>query len=115
MVGKFRHIEQIVGDAAHDLAHLGVVIVAVSQTLQMGKGIPAHVGLDVDAHDMAGAAHIIAGRAVNQAQHQIQRRQFQHGLHREYHRRIGGGVGKVTHDFGKDDVAQRCERRTGKI
>ena len=72
MVAELGDVKQVVGDAAHDLAHLGVGVVGVAQLLQMGKGVPAHIGLDVGAHDVADARHIIVGGGVDEPQHQIQ-------------------------------------------
>ena len=37
VVGEFRYIKQVVGDAPHDLAHLGIGKVAVGQLLQVVK------------------------------------------------------------------------------
>ena len=69
VVGKLGHIEQVVGDAAHDGAHFGVVVIGVVQPQQVVKGIAAHIGFNVHAHDVADAGHIILGGTVNDAQH----------------------------------------------
>ena len=57
VVGELGHVEQVVGDAAHDGADLGVVVVGVVELEQVVEGVPAHIRLDVDAHDVADARH----------------------------------------------------------
>ena len=104
VVGKLGHIEQVVRDAAHDLADLGVVVVGVVELQQMVKGIAAHIGLDMHAHDMANAGHKVAGCTVNDAQHKVERRQLQHGFGRQGRRR--DRVCQGAHDFGQGNVAQ---------
>ena len=37
-MGKLRHVEQIAGDAGHDLAHLGFVVIGKGQLLQVIQG-----------------------------------------------------------------------------
>ena len=115
VMGKLGHIKQVVGDAAHDLAHLGVGIVGVTEALQMGKGIPAHVGFNVDAHDVAVGSHVIVGRTVDQPQHQIQGGQFQHDACRQGNGGVGGGVGQVAHDLGQHNVAQGRQCSTDQV
>ena len=104
MVGKLGHIEQVVRDAAHDLADLGVVVVGVVELQQMVKGIAAHIGLNMHAHDMANAGHKVAGCTVNDAQHKVERRQLQHGFGRQG--RCRDRVCQGAHDFGQGNVAQ---------
>ena len=115
VVGELSHVEQVVGDAAHDLADLGVVVVGVVQPQQMVEGVAAHVGLDVYAHDVADAGHEIAGGAVDDAQHEVERGQPQHGLHGQRRRLAGGRVGQRAHDLGQHDVAQGGQRRAEQI
>ena len=115
MVGKLGHIEQVVGDAAHDGAHLGVVVVGVVQTQQVVKGVAAHIRLDVHAHDVADAGHIVAGRAVDDAQHEVQRRQPQHDARRQGDANPHGGVGDGAHDLGQHDVAQSSQCGTEQV
>ena len=62
-------VHMVVGDAAHDGAHFGVVVIGVVQPQQVVKGIAAHIGFNVHAHDVADAGHIILGGTVNDAQH----------------------------------------------
>ena len=115
VVGKLGHIKQVVGDAAHDLPDLGVGIVCMAQALQVGKRIAAHVGLDIHAHDVPGAGHIIACRAVDDAKHKIEQRQPGYGTNRQHDRSVGRRVGQVAHDGRQDDIAQRCQRRAEKV
>ena len=72
VVGEFGHIKQVVGNAAHDLPNFGIGIIGVAQPLQVGKGIPPHIGLNVNAHDVAGAGHKILCGTINQPQNEIQ-------------------------------------------
>ena len=115
VVGELGHVEQVVGDAPHDLPDLCVVVVGVVQPQQVVKGVAAHVGLDMHAHDMPDTGHKVAGRAVDDAQHKIQRRQFQHGLHRQRGPLAGSSVGQRAHDLGQHDVAQRRQRRAEQV
>ena len=71
-MGKFGHIKQVVGNAAHDLPNFGIGIIGVAQPLQVGKGIPPHIGLNVNAHDVAAAGHKILCGTINQSQNEIQ-------------------------------------------
>ena len=57
VVGKLGHIEQVVGDAAHDGAYLGVVVVGVVQLEQVVKGIAAQ---DVYKRQACGRAFLYA-------------------------------------------------------
>ena len=113
MVGKLGHIEQVVGDAAHDLADLRVVVVGVVEPQQVVKGVAAHVGLDVYAHDVPDAGHKVACRAVDDAQHKVERSQPQHGVHGQ--RGGGDGVRQCAHDGGQGDVAERRQRGAEQI
>ena len=106
MVGKLGHIEQIVGDAAHDGANLGVIVVGVVEQQQMVKGIPAHVGLDVHAHDVADAGHEILGRTVDDAEHKVDARQLEHDTSGQGDAHAHGRVGDGAHDLGQEDVTQ---------
>ena len=115
VVGELGHIEQVVGDAAHDGAHLGVVVVGVVQTQQVVKGVAAHIRLDVHAHDVADAGHIVAGRAVDDAQHEVHRRQPQHDARRQGDAHPHGGVGDGAHDLGQHDVAQSRQCGTEQV
>ena len=115
VVGKFGHVKQVVGDASHDLADLGVGIVGVAQPLEMGKGVPPHVGLDVDAHDVAGAGHVVVGGAVNKPKNQVQYSQFEHDPGGQGNGGIGGGVGQIAHDLRQHNVAQGGQRRAEQI
>ena len=66
VVGELGHVEHVVGDAAHDGADLGVVVVGVVEPEQVVEGVPAHVRLDVDAHDVADARHEILRSTVDE-------------------------------------------------
>ena len=106
VVGELGHIKQIVGDAPHDGTHLGVVVVGVVQLQKMVKGIPAHIRFNMHAHDMTDAGHIVAGCAVDDAQHKVERRQLQHDARRQGDAHPHGGVGDGAHDLGQHDIAQ---------
>ena len=110
MVGKLGHIEQIVGDAAHDGADLGVIVIGVVEQQQVVEGIPAHVGLDVHAHDVADAGHEILGRAVDDAEHKVDARQLEHDAGGQGDAHAHGRVGDGAHDFGQEDVTQGGQR-----
>ena len=115
MVGELGHIEQVVGDAAHDGAYLGVVVVGVVQLEQVVKGIAAHIRLDVHAHDMTDAGHVIAGCTVDDAQHKIECCQPQHDARRQGDAHAHGGVGDGAHDLGQHDVTQGGQRCTEQV
>ena len=110
MVGELGHVKQVIGDAPHDGAHLGVVVVGVVQTQQVVKGVAAHIRLDVHTHDVADAGHIVAGRAVDDAQHKVERRQLQHDARRQGDAHSHGRVGDDAHDLGQHDIAQGRQR-----
>ena len=110
VVGKLGHIEQIVGDAAHDGADLGVVVIGVVEQQQVVEGIPAHVGLDVHAHDVADAGHEILGRAVDDAEHKVDARQLEHDAGGQGDAHAHGRVGDGAHDLGQEDVTQGGQR-----
>ena len=115
VVGELSHVKQIVGDAPHDGAHLGVVVVGVIQLQQMVKGIPAHIRFNMHAHDMTDAGHIIAGCAVDDAQHKVERRQLQHDACRQGDTHPHGRVGDDAHDLGQHDIAQGRQRCTEQV
>ena len=110
VVGELGHIEQVVGDAPHDGAHLGVVVVGVIQLQKMVKGIPAHIRFNMHAHDVADAGHIVAGCAVDDAQHKVERRQLQHDARRQGDAHPHGRVCDDAHDLGQHDIAQGRQR-----
>ena len=110
VVGELGHIEQVVGDAAHDGADLGVVVIGVVEQQQVVEGIAAHVGLDVDAHDVADAGHEILRRSINDAEHEVDARQLEHDAGRQGDAHPHGRVGDGAHDLGQDDVAQGGQR-----
>ena len=113
VVGELGHVKQVVGDAAHDLADFGIIIIGMVQPQQMVKGVATHVGLDMHTHDMPDAGHKVAGRAVDDAQYKVQCRHPQHGIHRQR----GGRdrVGQRAHDGRQGNIAQRCQRRAKQI
>ena len=80
-MGKLRHIEQVAGDAAHNLAHLRIIIIGKRQLLQMGKQVTAHVGLNPGTHHMPHIRDKIVGRAVNNAQQQVESPHLQDNGH----------------------------------
>ena len=115
MVGELGHVEQVIGDAAHDGADLSVVVVGVVELEQVVEGVPAHVRLDVDAHDVADARHEILRSTVDDAEHKVHCRQLEHDARREGNAHAHGGVGDGAHDLGQDDVAQGGHRRTEQV
>ena len=115
VMGKFCDIEQIVGDAPHDLPHLGVVVIGVVQPQQVVKSVAAHIGFDMNAHDMPGAGHEITGGAVNEPQHKIQQGQFQNSLYGQGRTLAGGGVGQHAHDLGQHDITQSGQGRAEQV
>ena len=82
---------------------------------QVVKGVAAHIRLDVHAHDVADAGHIVAGRAVDDAQHEVQRRQPQNDARRQGDAHPHGGVGDGAHDLGQHDVAQSSQCGTEQV
>ena len=113
VVGELGHIEQVVRDAPHDLSDLRVVVIGVVEPQQVVEGVAAHVGLDVYAHDVPDAGHEVAGRAVNDAQHKVERRHFQHSVDGQ-----GGGADGVrqgAHDGGQRNIAERRQRGAEQI
>ena len=64
--------KSIILEQYHDLPNFGIGIIGVAQPLQVGKGIPPHIGLNVNAHDVAGAGHKILCGTINQPQNEIQ-------------------------------------------
>ena len=115
VVSKLGHIEQIVGDAAHDGADLGVIVIGVVEQQQVVKGIPAHVGLDVHAHDVADAGHEILGRTVDDAEHKVDARQLEHDAGGQGDAHAHGRVGDGAHDLGQEDVTQCGQRGTEQV
>ena len=68
VVGELRHVEQVGGDAGHNLGHLGVVEVVKGQLLQVVEHSGAHICPYFGAHDVAHGGHEEVGRGVHQAQ-----------------------------------------------
>ena len=115
MVGEFRYIKQVVGDAPHDLAHLGIGKVAVGQLLQVVKGVSAHIRFNARAHHMARVGHKVVGCAVNEPKHQIKRANAEDIAHRQAGKVVYAHIGDGTHDERQNQLAHRGERRTEQI
>ena len=90
-------------------------IAALTGPLDMVKGIAAHIRLDVHAHDMTDAGHVIAGCTVDDAQHKIECCQPQHDARRQGDAHAHGGVGDGAHDLGQHDVTQGGQRCTEQV
>ena len=115
VMGKLRHIKQIVGDAPHDLPHLSVVIIGVGQLLQMPVGVPAHIRLYIHPHHMTGIGHIIVSRRVNQPQCQVQKPQSSHGAHRQHRQVLHGLVGDMPDNQRQHDLADGGQGRAEQV
>ena len=76
----------------------------------MVEGVPAHVRLDVDAHDVADARHEILRSTVDDAEHKVDARQLEHDASGQGDAHAHGRVGDGAHDLGQDDVAQGGQR-----
>ena len=88
VMGKFRHVEQVVRDPPHNLPHLRIVIIGVGKLLQMKISIPAHIRLDLRSHDMPHIGHIIAGNRIDDAQSQIKQSQARNRPHRKFRQAV---------------------------
>ena len=115
MVRKLRHIEQIVGNPAHNLADLGVAVIGVGKLLQVAIGVPAHIRLDPGAHDVSGSRHIIGGDTVHDTQQKVQ-------THHHANRAHGKGgdipdslICDKAHDHWQNQFAQGGQPRTGQV
>ena len=57
VVGQLRQLEQVRGQAAHQLAGAVFIVKVEAQVLHMGKQVPADIGLHQDAEGVAPVAH----------------------------------------------------------
>ena len=71
MMGKFRHVKQVIGNTPHNLSHFCIIIVGIGQLLQMEIGIPPHIRLDFRSHHMPHVRHIVAGRRIHYPKHKV--------------------------------------------
>ena len=115
VVGKLRHIKQVVGDPPHDLPHLCIVVIGIGQLLQMGIGIPSHIRLDGGAHDVPHIRHIIIGHAVDDPQHQIEQGHLPYHVHTQHRQILHTGIGDKPDDHGKHHLAERGKKGTEQI
>ena len=110
MMGELRHIEQVAGDAGHDLPHLGVAVIGEAHLLQMLKQGVAHVPLDVGAHHVAPGHHDVVGHGVDQAQQHINAAHLEHIGHGQGGGAAAGQAGDAAHDHGQHQIAQGGQR-----
>ena len=104
VVGQFRHLEQIGGQAAHQLAGAVAVVEVEAQLLHMAKQIPADIRLHPDAEGVAPIAH-------HEAQKGAQHKGQHHNTHDDEESAVlllgqplvHGGTG----DQGKGQIHQR--------
>ena len=73
----------------------------------MVKSVTAHVGLDVRAHDVADALHIVVGGGVDQTEQEINAAEDQNGLNGQRRQVFGSLVGYVADDQRQDDLTDR--------
>ena len=107
VVGELRYVEQVAGDAGHDLPHLGVAVIGKAHLLQMLKQGVAHVSLDIGAHHMAPGHHNVVGHGIDQAQKHVYAAHLQHIGHGQGGGAAAGKAGNAAHDHGQHQVAQR--------
>ena len=106
VVGKFGHIEQVAGDACHQLADLGVCKIAERQLLQMAEQRRAHIGFDFCAHHVADVRHEVGGGHIDQPQNEVQRRHTQHQTHTQAGHIIHADLRQIAHHHRQADLAQ---------
>ena len=115
MVRKLCNIEQIVGDAAHDLAHLGVGKITVRKLLQVIERVAPHIRFNARAHYMPGVGHKVVGRAVDEPQYKVQRAHAQDVAGGETGKIARAPVGDGAHDHWQHQLAHRGERGAEQI
>ena len=108
---KLGNIKQVAGDAAHDLADLGVVVIAEGKLLQMGEKIGAHIGFNARAHHVAFGLHVIVGRCVDDAQQHIQRAQAQNQACGQFTCHAQRAVGDAAHNQRQHQLAHGGQAR----
>ncbi len=115
VVGELRHVKQVAGHAAHQLADFGVVVIGEGQLLQVAEQVGAHVRLDAGAHDVPAGLHIIIRPRVHQPQRHIQQRRAQH----EGHGDAGGGgdslVCNGAYDQRENQLARGGQHRAHQV
>ncbi len=114
-MGKFRHIEQIIGNPAHNLPYLRIIIIGIGKLLQMGISIPSHIRLDLRPHDMPHIRHIVAGQGIYNAQPQVKQPQAAYRAHGKGGQPIKPLIGNIAHNKGQHQLAYRSQRRTKQI
>ena len=76
VMGEFRYVEKVIRDPSHYLSDLGIGIVSIRELEEMGKGIIPHIGLDINAHDVAVCRHPEAGCGIDDPQYYVEGRKF---------------------------------------
>ena len=110
VVCEFRDIEQVAGQAGHQLADFCVVVVSERKVLEMVKEIPAHIGFDASAHKVAARLHIISAKRIDDPEEQIQQPKLQHPWDGERVRRNHGAVRDLAYDQRENDFTDSRQR-----
>ena len=111
VVQKLGDVEKVVGDTAHQLANLGVVVERERELLQMVEDLLAHVVLDLRAHDVAIVADEKSAVAVNDQEHQKSRRDIRRVLQDHLPRLVDQGRRHIAHNQRNDQRHRRRQRR----
>ena len=109
-MSELGNIKQVAGDAGHELADLGVVVVGVRELLQMGEQVFSHIRLDPGTHHVAHIGHIVVGGSVDDPKHQIKRSYLQNHPNSEAQNIVGGLVGDKPYDEGQSQLTQSGEK-----
>ena len=115
VVCKLGHVKEIVGDAGHQRAHLGVVVIGEGELLQMRKEIVTHIVLDLRSHDVADRGHVVVGGGVDHAEHHVKEAAPQDQIHGQGGEIFGGRLGDAADDHGQHQLADRRQSRAEKI
>ena len=83
VVRELRDIKEVRRDPRHQLADLGVVVVAERDAQQVGEQVLAHIAFDHHAHRVSDIDHIIARADVHELQRPVDRGEGQHQLQRK--------------------------------
>ena len=115
VVGKFRHVKEVIGDAAHDLPDFGIVVVGRGQAQEMGVRVAAHIGLDIGSHHMPLISHVICREAVDDTKDQIQKRQLRHDFQCKRFQALHAGICQVAYDHRERQLRQAGKACAGQI
>ena len=66
MVRRLGNVEQVIRDAAHEVAGLGLVIPRKGKALVGVEQVLTHARLHTDAHDVAPSSHKVTASKANQ-------------------------------------------------